>query len=162
MGVANQRSIAWACVESFLLQPAKMDSLRVQHGSDRILACLPCDVTQSGALSGLFQAELPKVLQGRKIDCVVHSIAHARNIDRPLLETTAEDYLYAQHVSAFSFLQVVQEAIRSDCCRPDAAFVALSYLGAERAVPGYHVMGPAKAALESLVRGVALELRGTR
>ena len=180
MGVANRHSIAWNCVESFLAKgydclithqtearASKMDSLRTMvaervydhcESRGRILAMIPCDVTVD--LPHLFRDQIPDVLASSEraclIDCVVHSIAHAKNIQRPMVDTALEDYMDAHHVSAYSLLETIR--CSRDLIRPDgAAFVTLSYLGSQRAVPGYGIMGSAKASLEALVRGLAAE-----
>lgn len=203
MGVANPRSIAWACVEHFTRldwevivtcqSPKICDKveplLRDKMGTTRILGCFPCDVTtdleaSSGSTSlsssslSLFRQRLEPILQDTPLSAVVHCLAHAPNIKTtPLLHTTKTDFLHAQEVSAYSLVQVARQT--KDLLRRKAppppqqqqqqsgdqihtatsrSITALSYLGAVRAVPGYHAMGPAKASLESIVRGLALEL----
>lgn len=191
MGVANQRSIAWACVESFLRKDfdciityydpsaadagkyaskiEKLASAAAAIGSissngdakARILGCIPCNVETD--LPVLFRQRLPSLLlvrrDERKIDAVVHSIAYASEMNRPLLQTSRSAYLHAQHVSAYSFLETARECVDGNLLAEEgAALTTLTYLGAIRAVPHYGSMGPAKAALESLVRGLAFEL----
>lgn len=180
MGVANQRSIAWACVESFLRKDydciityhsptvedgsryaAKIEKLvssaaQPPDANGVILGCLSCNVESELAI--LFRERLPSMLDTRQIDAVVHSIAYAPEMDRPLLQTSASAYLKAQHVSAYSFLETVRECVEGNFLSKDAALTTLTYLGAARAVPGYACMGPAKAALESIVRGLAVEV----
>jgi enoyl-[acyl-carrier protein] reductase I len=172
MGVVNQRSIAWQCVQSFTQRgydcvftfqdpkhQSKMEKLCVNETG--ILGCLPCDVTtQLPAFFDRNNGPLVNVLQDRKLDAVVHSIAHATTMGKPLVETTLQEYIHAHHVSAYSFLETV-------CCSrylmqktesgPTPAYTALAYLGSTRAVAGYGIMGSAKASLESLVRGLSLE-----
>jgi len=93
---------------------------------------------------------------------VIHSLAFAPELKNPLIETTREAYLDAHEVSAYSLIQVARESIpylhkngNKNC---SSSITTLSYLGAGRAIPGYNIMGPAKASLESIVRGLALEL----
>lgn len=195
LGVANHRSIAWACVQEFLQQrydciftyqderhASKMEQLIMttkgpqqsssslnscedNNETGRILGCLPCNVEHPSEISLVFQERIPELLHQSslttstpKIQAVVHSIAYAPNLDQPLLHTSLADYLQAQHVSAYSFLELARESAPLLMESSSSSLTALSYLGAVRAVPGYGVMGPAKAALESLVRGLAVEL----
>jgi enoyl-[acyl-carrier protein] reductase I len=176
MGVANQRSIAWACVESFLqknfdcivtyLRPenaTKIEQLISRHASHnvpdgpRILGSFPCDVESE--LPKLFKNDLWTILQGqRTIDAIVHSLAYAPDIKVPLLQTPSRNYLTAQHISAYSLIETIRESMANNLLSDSGAVTTLSYLGAMRAVPGYGAMGPSKAALESIVRGLAREL----
>lgn len=173
MGVANRRSIAWACVRSFLeidynviftyqnerfqkTAENLMDSTKTRP-NNRIHA-LPCNVESEIPL--LFQQRLPELLGKDNVclDAIVHSIAYAPDMkESSLLTTTREAFTIAHEISAYSFLEVAKYSNTQ-------SLTALSYLGAVRAVPSYNVMGPCKASLESLVRGLALELgsRGTR
>lgn len=171
IGVLNRHSIAWSCVETFIengydclltyqnkSHASKMEKLTdslPSTGGGKILGSIACDVTAD--LPRLFEEQIPQALgDSRKINCVVHSVAHARNIERPIKETTLEDYLHAHHVSAYSFIETVRCSQRM--MHPEqASYVTLSYLGAQRAVPGYGIMGPTKASLEALVRGLAVE-----
>jgi enoyl-[acyl-carrier protein] reductase I len=90
------------------------------------------------------------------LDVVVHSLANGPEVKRPLLETSRRGYLAAVGVSAYSYASMV--ARLGPLTRPGGAFVALSYLAAERAVPGYGGgMSSAKAALESDTRLLAFE-----
>ncbi len=90
------------------------------------------------------------------IDIVVHSLANAPEVNRPLLETSRTGYLTAAGTSAYSFVSMV--ARLGPLARPGASFLALSYLAGERVVPGYGGgMSSAKAALESDMRTLAFE-----
>ena len=172
MGVANQRSIAWSCVHSFVnsgdwdviftYQNDKMKSRvepLLQHPS--VLKGLAYDVNN---LEGDFSEQLQNILgdSNKQISAVVHSIAHAKNLKTtPLLETALEDYLQAHEISAYSLIstiKAIQPLLSTTSVGAGSSITALSYLGATKAVPGYNVMGPAKASLESIVRGLAIEL----
>jgi len=137
------------------------------------LAGLQCNVESE--IPSLFKERIPEVLEQfgvEKLSCIVHSIAFAdfskpnsflriKSVDgphRPLLITSRKAYLTAQHISAYSFLETAREAIENNLLIENGSLTAISYLGAVRAVPEYAAMGPAKAALESIVRGLALEL----
>jgi enoyl-[acyl-carrier protein] reductase I len=90
------------------------------------------------------------------LDIVVHSLANAPEVKKPLLETSRKGYLSAVGTSAFSFASLVRRL--GPMCRPGSSFLALSYLAAERVVPGYGGgMSAAKAALESDARTLAWE-----
>ena len=90
------------------------------------------------------------------LDVVVHSLANGPEVKNALLETTRDGYLSAVGASAYSFCSVVQRL--GPIMRPGGAFLALSYIAAERVVPGYGGgMSSAKAALESDTRTLAYE-----
>lgn len=90
------------------------------------------------------------------LDVVVHSLANAPEVKKSLLETSRKGYLAAVGTSAFSFASMVRRL--GPLCRPGSSFLALSYLAAERVVPGYGGgMSAAKAALESDTRTLAWE-----
>jgi enoyl-[acyl-carrier protein] reductase I len=98
------------------------------------------------------------------LDFVVHCIAYARkeDLEGAFLDTSREGFLLALEVSAFSLTRICREAATR--MGEGGSVVTLTYLGGERAVPGYNVMGVAKASLESSVRYLASELgpRGIR
>lgn len=90
------------------------------------------------------------------IDIVVHSLANGPEVQNPLVETSREGYLAALSASAYSLVSMVQRF--GPLMRPGGAFVSLSYLAAERVIPGYGGgMSSAKAALESDTRTLAFE-----
>ena len=90
------------------------------------------------------------------IDIVVHSLANGREVKNPMLETSRAGYLHAISASAYSMVSMVQRF--GPLMRPGGSFLSLSYLAAERVVPGYGGgMSSAKAALESDTRVLAFE-----
>jgi enoyl-[acyl-carrier protein] reductase I len=90
------------------------------------------------------------------LDIVVHSLANGPEVKNPLLETSRRGYLGAMSASAYSFVSLVQKT--GPLLRPGGSYVNLSYLAAERVVPGYGGgMSSAKAALESDTRVLAYE-----
>jgi enoyl-[acyl-carrier protein] reductase I len=90
------------------------------------------------------------------LDIVVHSLANGPEVKKPLLETSRRGYLAAIGVSAYSYASMVQRL--GPLVRPGGSFLALSYLAAERVIPGYGGgMSSAKAALESDTRLLAFE-----
>ena len=186
MGVANQRSIAMSCMESFLRKGdwdviftvqnervrSKVQSiLQKQHGrkrsstSGKILGDFVCDFVDQKSTELFFRESLHKALENDELSlqAVIHSIAFAPDLRKPLLDTSRESFLEAHDISAYSLIQVARETMpflgrNSQNANPRSSITTLSYLGADRAIPGYHAMGPAKASLESIVRGLALEL----
>lgn len=190
MGVANQRSIAMSCMESFLqkggwdvvytvqnerarsrvqtiLQKQQLQSFESNStGSSKILGDFVCDVSDPQSTQVFFRESLPEILQQNKanLQAVIHSIAFCPDLRTPLLETTRESFLEAHDISAYSLIEVARESMplfdQNDNSSTGGtnSITTLSYLGAHLAIPGYHAMGPAKASLESIVRGLALEL----
>jgi enoyl-[acyl-carrier protein] reductase I len=109
------------------------------------------DFTIDGAANALVEA-----FGDKPVDIVVHSLANGPEVRNPLLETSRAGYLAAVSASAYSFVSLVSRF--GGLMRPNGAFLCLSYLAAERAVPGYGGgMSSAKAALESDTRILAFE-----
>jgi len=171
-GVANKRSIAWACAQSLATAGMRLaltyQGERMEAGVRELAAelegsiVLPCDVTQDASLDELF-ATLEKELGG--LDAMVHAIAFAKReeLAGEFVDTSREGWAVAQEVSAFSLLALTRRALPLMEGR-SASIVTLSYIGGERVVPNYNVMGIAKAALEASVRYLASDLgpRGIR
>ena len=172
LGIANKRSIAWAIAQAAHREGAR---LAVTYQGDRFgenvreLAqglrdplVLPCDVSRDEDLAAL--AASVKESFGH-LDFVVHSVAFALRdeLDGEFLNTSREGYRIAQDVSSYS-LTAVARATAPLMEGRDGSIVTLSYLGGERVVPHYNVMGVAKAALEMSVRYLAADLgpRGIR
>jgi enoyl-[acyl-carrier protein] reductase I len=165
MGVANNRSIAWAIAQAVAAQGGevaftyqgealekRVRPLAESIGSDLVL---PCDVSSDSAMDETFAAIKEK---WGKIDFLVHAIGFAdKNFLRGrYLDTPRSAFLQALDISCFSFTAVGQ---RAAALMPDGgALLTLTYLGAERVVPHYNVMGVAKAALEASVRYMAADL----
>ena len=95
-----------------------------------------------------------------KLDGIVHAIAHANTDDlhNDFIQTSKEGYSHAVDVSAYSFVLVSRIAKELDCLNESASLVTLTYHGSTKVLPGYNVMGVAKAALESSVRYLAENL----
>lgn len=109
------------------------------------------DFTMSGLAASL-EADFGKPC----LDIVVHSLANGPEVKNPLLETSRKGYLGAMSASAYSFVSLVQKT--GPLMRPGGSYLNLSYLAAERVVPGYGGgMSSAKAALESDTRVLAYE-----
>ena len=95
-----------------------------------------------------------------KLDGIVHAIAHANTDDlhNDFIQTSKEGYSHAVDVSAYSFVLISRIAKELDCLNENASLVTLTYHGSSKVLPGYNVMGVAKAALESSVRYLAENL----
>ena len=165
MGVANNRSIAWGIAAACAAQGAELaftfqgEALekRVRPLAESVGSplVLPCDVSQDAAMDEVF-ATLRREWGG--IDFVVHAIGWADKayLRGKYLDTPREAFRTAMDISCFSFVAVAQRAV--PMMRPGASLLTLTYLGAERVMPHYNVMGVAKAALESSVRYLAADL----
>ncbi|GBF11249.1 MULTISPECIES: enoyl-ACP reductase FabI [Tepidibacillus] len=165
MGVANKRSIAWAIANSLYREGARLiftyqgerfekNILELAEEMDNKLI-YPCDVTKDKEISALFQflKEEVGVLHG-----VVHSIAHAKveELEGKYANTSRDGYLMAQEISVYSLVAVAREAEK--LMTEGGSIIAMTYLGGERVVQNYNVMGVAKAALESSVQYLANDL----
>lgn len=165
MGVANNRSIAWAIAQAvaaqggevaFTYQGEQLEKrvrpLAASIGSDFLL---PCDVSDDAAIDSAFDALAKK---WPKIDFLVHAIGFAdKNFLRGrYVDTPRAVFAQALDISCYSFTAVGQRA--AAMMTEGGSLVTLSYLGAERWVPHYNVMGVAKAALEASVRYMAADL----
>jgi enoyl-[acyl-carrier protein] reductase I len=167
MGVANKWSIAWGIARKLRENGADViytyygDSsernlkkiLEKENDGDALL--ISCDVTNDEDLERAF-AEIGQKIG--KIDGVVHSIAHAKKeeLEGRYLDTSRDGYLMAQEISAYSLVATAKQAIKY--LNEGGSMITLTYLGGERVVPNYNVMGVAKAALEASVRYLAVDL----
>lgn len=162
-GVASKLSIAYGIAQAMHREGAELaftyqnDKLKgrveefaAQLGSDIVLQC---DVAEDASIDTMF-AELGKVWP--KFDGFVHSIGFApgNKLDGDYVNAvTREGFKIAHDISSYSFVAMAK-ACRS-MLNPGSALLTLSYLGAERAIPNYNVMGLAKASLEANVRYMA-------
>lgn len=171
-GVANKRSIAFAVARAAADQGARLiltyQNERVQSTVEKLAASLPneatavcCDVGSDQAMDECF-AQIHE--QTTEVDFAVHSIAYAdrKELDGLFLETSREGYATAQIISSWSLTGLCQRL--APMMPEGGSIVTMSYMGAEKVVPHYNVMGPAKAALEASVRYLAYDLgpRGIR
>ncbi len=165
MGVRNKWSIAWGIAEKAYQSGAKLiftyqgdrerDALEKLTEPMENIRCLPCDVTSDDAISSLFD-EI-KTTHGT-LHGLVHAIAYARTEDlsAPFVETSRDGFLLAMNISAYSFVAVANAA--APLMTEGGSMMTLTYLGAKRVMPGYNVMGVAKAALEASTRYLAYDL----
>ncbi|MGD9895469.1 MAG: enoyl-ACP reductase [Candidatus Methylacidiphilaceae bacterium] len=165
-GVANKRSLAWAIAQAWSAEGAAVilgcQSARLREGVEELAQSLPapgkvlcCDVSDESQLDGFF-AELAQ--QSPVLDLVLHSIAFSPKeaLDHDLSEVKREDFQVTFDISVYSFLAIARRAKR--LMTRGGLLLTLSYYGAEKVVPHYHIMGTAKAALEASVRYLAYEL----
>ncbi len=164
-GVANKRSIAWACAEAFAERGAKLaftyQGERLKSNVEKLTAelddalVLPCDVTNQEEVEETFEAVDKKY---GKLDFLIHSIAFAPReaLEGEFLTTTREAFATALEISAFSLTQLALAA--QPLMKDGGSIVTMSYFGAEKVVQNYNVMGVAKSALESSVRYLAEDL----
>lgn len=172
MGVANKNSIAWAIARQLHAQGAELAftyqdkalERRVRPLAESVGAeiIVPCDVTDDASMDACF-AVLKK--KWGEMDFLVHSIAFAGRdqlADSFIDNTTRDGFLSAMNISAYSFVDAGRRA--SALMKEDGAMITMTYLGSERVVPNYNVMGVAKAALEACTRYMAADLgpRGIR
>lgn len=167
MGVANKRSLAWGVAQSLHKAGA---NLIFTYRKDRSLKKLEqlldefqmeakevvqCDVNEDESIEQAFNqiGEAHEVIHG-----VVHSVAyaHAEDLKGDFLDTSRSGFAFAQDTSAYSLVAVAKAA--KPFMTEGGSFIAMSYLGAERVVEGYNVMGVAKASLEASVRYLAADL----
>jgi len=173
VGVATDRSIAWGIAQAMHREGAQLafsyvnDKMkeRVEPLAASLGArlTLPLDVTVDAQLDGAFETLRREWGQ---IDIVVHAVAYAPReaLTGPFVAaTTREAFRVAHDVSSYSFTALAQRAQPLLSGR-QGALLTLSYLGALRSIPGYNVMGLAKASLEANVRFLAADLgtQGTR
>ncbi len=164
-GVANKRSIAWACAEACRGKGAKMaftyQGERLKQNVEKLTAdiadslVVPCDVTNQQEVDAAFDAVGKRY---GKLDFLIHSIAFAPReaLEGEFLTTTRDAFLTAMEISTFSLTQLALAAV--PLMKDGGSIVTMSYYGAEKVVMNYNVMGVAKAALESSVRYLAADL----
>ncbi len=162
MGVANNRSIAWAIAQMASSHGAELaftyqgDALekRVRPLAESVGSSLilPCDVTDEKSIDATFKA-LEE--EWGEIDFLIHSIAYSdkNELDGMYLDTSRDNFLKTMDISVYSFTAVAQRAV--PLMKEGGSIITMTYHGAERVMPHYNVMGVAKAALEASVRYLA-------
>src|SRR5262249_48054750 len=165
-GVANKRSIAWAIAQSLSQAGAKLAitymNERMKAEAYDLIASLPgaepfqCDVSSDSEIDQLFSKL--KEHYGR-LDAVAHCIAFApaEDMKGDFLNTSREGFRIAHDVSAYSLIAVTRAA--APLMTEGGSVITLTYFGAEKVVPGYNVIGVAKASLEATVPYLAPNLR---
>jgi enoyl-[acyl-carrier protein] reductase I len=165
MGVANERSIAWGIAAACAAQGAELafayqnetleKRVRPLARSAGSSLLVPCDVGSDESIDAAF-GKLAESWD--RLDFVVHAIGWADKayLRGKYLDTPRHAFLQAMDISAYSFTAVCQRAV--PMMAEGGSLLTLTYLGAERVMPHYNVMGVAKAALEASVRYLAADL----
>lgn len=165
MGVANDKSIAWGIARYVAAQGAELaftyqgEALekRVRPLAESVHSSLilPCDVTDEASMDAVF-SDVEKKWGG--LDFVVHAIAFSdkEELKGRYADTSLDNFLRSMHISVYSFTDVCRRA--SALMSNGGSLLTLTYLGAERVMPHYNVMGVAKAALEASVKYLAVDL----
>ena len=165
LGIANKRSLAWGIAQSVSREGARLavtfqgerleENVRGLAAGLKDPVILPCDVSKDEDLDRL--AESVKTECGG-VDFVVHAVAYAlrEELDGEFMNTSREGYRIAQDISSYSLTALTRRV--APLMAQGGSILTLSYLGGERVVPHYNVMGVAKAALEMSVRYLASDL----
>ena len=165
VGIANEDSIAYGCARAFREAGADLavtwlsDKARphVEPLADALGAQIkaPLNVETPGELEAVFEQIATR---WGKLDSLVHSIAYApkEDLQGGLLDCSAEGFARAMDVSCHSFVRMAKLA--APLMTGGGTMFAMSYVGANRVVANYNVMGPVKAALEAACRYLAFEL----
>lgn len=170
-GIANDRSIAWAISERLFAEGAEMGFTHLPDDKDperrknekklRQLVdphgakfVVPCNIQNDEQIDAVFSAVRETF---GKIDFVVHSMAFANTDDLkgPVYNVSREGFKLAMDISAFSLIALAKRA--REVLNPGGSLLAMTYLGGEKVITGYNLMGICKAALESSVEYLANE-----
>jgi enoyl-[acyl-carrier protein] reductase I len=170
-GIANDHSIAWAITQKLHAEGAEMgfthlpdkdpERPRMERRLRKLVEPLgaklimPCDVSSDADIDAVFAAA--KETYG-ELDFVVHSIAYAPidDIKGPVYNCSRDGFKQSMEISCYSLISLASRA--KELLVPGGNILTLTYLGGERVIPGYNIMGVCKAALESSVMYLASEL----
>jgi len=168
LGVANRRSIAWGIAKRLAEEGAELaftfQGERLEKGvrelADSVNSPLvaECDVRSDEEVERLFR-EVGERFDGG-LDLLVHSVAFAaaEDLEGRFVDTPRDRFWLALDVSAYSLVSCARAAEPLMAARGGGSILTMTYLGGERAVPHYNVMGVAKAALDASVRYLAWDL----
>lgn len=167
VGVANKRSIAWGISRALSNHGAQLaftfQGDRLKESVAELAASLPgksplypCDVTKSEEVKGVFDG---LTRDFGALHFLVHAVAFARkeDLDGRTIDTARDGFQLALDVSSYSLIALAKAA-EPLLEKEGGSIVAMTYLGSEKVVPNYNVMGIAKAALEASVRYLAYDL----
>ena len=163
-GVANDHSCAWGIADGLLEKGAELcityqnDLLRKRVENlckSKNVIVLKCDVSQSNDIESVYKEIKNK---WGKIDFIVHSVAYSdkNELSGEYVNTSKENFLNTLLISCYSFTEIAQKF--SDIINPEGALLTLSYFGSQKVIPNYNVMGVAKAALETSVKYLEVDL----
>ncbi len=166
MGLANDKSIAWGIAQALNAYGAQIaisyqgEALekRVRPLAEQLAfppMLIKCDVTDSASVEACFK-ELGE--KWGKIDFLVHAIAFSdkNELKGRTIDTTLPNFLNTMHISCYSFIEACRCA--APIMNEGGSIVTLTYLGGERTLPNYNIMGVAKAALDASIRYAAVDL----
>jgi enoyl-[acyl-carrier protein] reductase I len=165
IGIANEHSVAWGCARVFRRQGAELAVTFLNDKAEPHVRRLAqeidapifsaLDVTREETVDRVF-AEIESTWGS--LDFLLHSIAFCpkQDLHAPVVETSRDGFLTAMDISCHSFLRIVNRAV--PLMKDGGTCMTVSFLGAERAVEHYNIMGPVKAALESSVKYAAVQL----
>jgi enoyl-[acyl-carrier protein] reductase I len=168
LGVANKRSIAWAIAQRLAAEGASLaftyqgerieESVRALAETVASPLVTECDVRSDEGVAQTF-AEVGETFGGQ-LDLLVHSVAFAdaADLEGRFVDTPRDRFWLALDVSAYSLVACARAAEPLLDAAGGGSILTMTYLGGERAVPHYNVMGVAKSALDSAVRYLAWEL----
>jgi enoyl-[acyl-carrier protein] reductase I len=168
LGVANRRSIAWSIAQRLAEGGAKLaftyQGERIEQNVRDLAESVgsplvtECDVRSDEGLERVF-AEVGKTFEG-ELDLLVHSVAFAdaRDLEGRFTDTPRDRFWLALDVSAYSLVATARAAEPLMEAAGGGSILTMTYLGGERAVPHYNIMGVAKAALDASVRYLAWDL----
>jgi len=167
LGVANKRSIAWGISQVLANHGAQLaftfQGERLEENVKKLAGSLehsspvyPCDVTNDEQVKSLMDSVARDF---GSLDFLVHAIAFAKkeDLEGRFADTSSDGFQLALNISSFSLVKLVKAA-EPLLEKNGGSVVALTYLGSEKVVPHYNVMGVAKAALESSIRYLASDL----
>lgn len=164
MGIRNKWSIAYGAAKSAYENGAKLlFTFMGEENREKIEELISefegskaytCDASKDEEIESLFTTIKKEY---GKIDGILHSIAHANTEDlrNDFINTSKEGFAHANDVSAYTFVAVCRMAKELEILNENASIVSLTYHGSTKVLPGYNVMGVAKAALECSVRYLA-------
>lgn len=168
LGVANKRSIAWAIAQRLAGEGAQLaftfQGERIEKSVRDLAATVSsplvteCDVRSDEDIARVF-AEVGDAFDG-KLDILVHSVAYAaaEDLEGRFTDTPRDRFWMAIDISAYSLIACCKAAEPLMEAAGGGSIVTMTYLGGERAVPHYNVMGVAKATLDSSVKYLAWDL----
>lgn len=164
-GVANNKSLAWACAQACAAQGASLVFNYLGAAQEKrlndLLSEIPgakamnCDLGKDDEIEDFFNWVKT---QWETIDFVIHSVAYTDKecLKEPFVNTSRQQFVSTMDISAFTLVAVAKQA--APLMRNGGSIVSMSYYGAEKVVPNYNVMGVAKAALEACNRYLAEDL----
>jgi enoyl-[acyl-carrier protein] reductase I len=164
VGIGNEKSIGWGCAQAFRAAGAELAITYRARAEDRVRPLaetlgapiiLPLEITDDAQLDATFASI---VQHWGRLDFLLHCLAYCPRDDLQgrVIDTSLAGFQLAMNISCHSFIRMVR---RAEPLMPDGgACLTISYLGSERVVSNYGIMGPIKAALEAIVRYSAVEL----